>query len=99
MKKAPTRAEREHMDRVAALGCIVCRNLSYGYSPAIIHHCYAGRKGWRDNMLILPLCPRHHNQPLTLNVAIHAGTRTWQKTYGTEAELMAQVQTLLVEVA
>ena len=29
-----TKAEREHMGSVAALGCIVCRNLGFGASPA-----------------------------------------------------------------
>lgn len=42
MSKSKTKAEKLHLSRVAALGCIVCRNLDYGESPAEIHHCSSG---------------------------------------------------------
>ncbi|TKV21909.1 hypothetical protein FDX01_06260 [Citrobacter sp. wls613] len=32
-----TKAEQRHLDRVVALGCIVCRNEGLGESPAVIH--------------------------------------------------------------
>ncbi|HHY1018819.1 TPA: hypothetical protein ACVY19_006326 [Klebsiella michiganensis] len=37
MSKSKTKAEKLHLSRVAALGCIVCRNLDYGESPAEMH--------------------------------------------------------------
>lgn len=92
---APTAAEKRHMDAVASLGCIVCYNLGFGFSPAIIHHAYAGRKGGRDHSLVLPLCAAHHNTPLTAGIAIHASKPIWESLYGTEAELLRQVQALL----
>ncbi len=36
--RTSNKAERKHMDRVSEIGCIVCRNLGYGYVPAEIHH-------------------------------------------------------------
>jgi hypothetical protein len=94
--KAPTAAQKRRMDRVASLGCIACLNLFHDYSPALIHHCYAGRKGWRDHNLILPLCLAHHSTDYS--TGFHHDMVGWQKIHGTESDLMAQVQTLLVEV-
>jgi hypothetical protein len=56
--KPPTAQERRHMDRVAALGCLVCG------SPATLHHVTAradapGRLT-RSHKRVVPLCPRHH---------------------------------------
>ena len=38
MKHRATKAEREHMDAVAELCCIVCNDLGYPGSLAEIHH-------------------------------------------------------------
>lgn len=50
--------ERRHMNRVAALGCLVCGG------EATIHHVtgYADRIGRlpRSHMNVVPLCPPHH---------------------------------------
>lgn len=44
------------MERVAAMGCLVCG------SPATIHHVSSDgyQRITRSNTLIAPLCPRHH---------------------------------------
>jgi len=40
----PNKKEKDHMDTVQQLGCIVCRN-EYGvFSPAEIHHVYGKTK-------------------------------------------------------
>lgn len=53
-------AVREHHDRVAALGCVVCGG------PATVHHVtgYHDRPGRfsRDEWLVVPLCPPHHQK-------------------------------------
>lgn len=76
---------------VASLGCIVCRNLGYGNSPAVIHHVRIaqGVSQRAPNGLIIPLCPNHHNMGGN-GVAIHSGQSTWEKLYGTEEELLNQ---------
>lgn len=86
MKKAATKAEKKHMDRVAALGCIVCEDLGFPDSPASIHHLDRSR----DHMRVLPLCPTHH-QYGGFGVAIHDGRRTWESNYGTESDLLVRV--------
>lgn len=91
-----TAAERRHLDRVAALGCIVCINLGHADSPAEIHHPRAGQgMGQRASHFdAIPLCPLHHRTG-GHGVAIHAGQKTWEKKYGTERALLEQVKTLL----
>lgn len=86
-----TKAEQLHLDRVAALGCIVCRNLNYGETPAEIHHIRAtsGAGQRADHHCVIPLCHRHHRTG-GYGVAIHAGQRTWEEKYGTEEELLEQ---------
>lgn len=53
---------RDYLDRVAGLGCILCRHLSNVYTPAEIHHPkeWTGASQRASNFLSLPLCPEHH---------------------------------------
>ena len=62
MSKKPTVAEREYMDRVARLGCILCRALGYGETPAQVHHAREGQGGAQRGSawLAIPLCEPHH---------------------------------------
>ena len=87
------KAEKEHLDRVAGLGCIVCRNLGHGETPTHVHHIRTGKgMGQRaSNYETIPLCPVHH-QNGGYGVAIHAGQKTWESNFGTELELLEQVK-------
>lgn len=87
-----TKAEKFHLSRVADLGCVVCRNLGYGSTPAEIHHVRDGQgAGQRaTHFEVIPLCPHHHRIG-EHGVAVHAGRKTWEKNYGTERQLLAQV--------
>lgn len=87
-----TKSEKLHLERVAELGCIVCRNLNLGDSPAEIHHCSGGTglSVRADNFHVIPLCHAHHRTG-GHGVAIHAGRRTWEKNFGSEAQLLEQV--------
>lgn len=99
-------AEKKHMDKVAQLGCIVCRNLGFPGTPPQIHHIRTGMgMGQRaSNYRVIPLCMDHH---LTggKGVALHADRKThkdperypptWVDIYGTEEELLAQVLELI----
>lgn len=95
-KKAPTKAEREHMERVASLGCIACYNLGYDDTPAEIHHITTGvGMGQRaSNYQVIPLCHTHHRTGGP-GVAIHAGKETWELRHGREIDLLEQVRGML----
>jgi hypothetical protein len=61
MKRACA-AESDYMARVAAIGCVLCRHLGLGPSPAEIHHVKEGQglSQRAPNWLTIPLCPEHH---------------------------------------
>lgn len=86
-----TKAEQSHMDKVARLGCCVCRNLGDGPTPAELHHIREGQGGAMraSNYEVIPLCPWHHRLGGHGN-ALHAGQKTWESKFGTERELLEQ---------
>lgn len=54
--------EKLHADRLAQMGCLVCKVTMNVITPAIIHHV---RRGWqaRNHERVAPLCPHHHITP------------------------------------
>ena len=87
-----TKAERDHMGAVAALGCVVCRNLGFGETPAEVHHIGNGTLGKKaSNYETIPLCEIHHRNG-GHGVAVHAGRKTFEARYGTERELLEQTR-------
>jgi Recombination enhancement, RecA-dependent nuclease len=90
-----TKAEKAHLNRVAELGCCVCRRIGYGPTPAEIHHPRRGTgMGQRaSNMDALPMCPEHHRG----NTGLHGlGTKGFARHYGfDEADLLADVRRLI----
>lgn len=92
MSRSTNKSEKLHLSRVAGLGCIVCRNLKLGETPAEIHHIRTGQGvGLRaDNFKVIPLCSIHHRQG-GYGIAIHAGRQSWENNFGTETELLVQV--------
>lgn len=99
------------MDKLTEIGCICCRKLGYK-SPAEIHHIVRGMRRIGDDETI-PLCAYHHRgvKPVpdmgrmalltTENVfgpARHVvGRRAFEKRWGTEKELLIEVNDLLGE--
>lgn len=91
MKRKPTKAERQHMDRVAQFPCMAC-----GAHPVELHHPRRGMGiGQRaSNYDVLPLCADHHRTG-GHGVALHAGQKTWEAIYGTEAELLERLRGMM----
>jgi hypothetical protein len=75
-----------HMERVASVGCILCRQLGYDYVPAQVHHIFSTAE--RSPFLTIPLCPEHHKG----GTGFHGlGEREFNRRYKTsEAHLLAQ---------
>ncbi len=86
-KKAKTKAEKEHMARVADLGCIICGN-----NLVELHHITTLRAfGARSKHTeVLPLCFEHHRGGQR-GVALHEGVKTWEDLHGTQEELLVKV--------
>lgn len=86
-----TKAEKKHYDKLAQLGCSLCRHLGYGETPCEIHHIrHAGK---RSNASVIGLCPEHHRG----NIGVHGmGRKAFSKHYGvSEEDLLEQTQTLI----
>ncbi len=90
-KKNRTKAVQAYYDKVAELGCVICKR------PANIHHMLrvhgipvrgTGLKA-ADNHII-PLCHEHH-QGGNAGTAIHAGIDSWEKVHGTEQHYLELV--------
>lgn len=81
--------DREHMGRVAELGCILCWHLSGEGSPAQVHHIREGQGVAQraSNWLVVPLCPACHLGP---NGFHGLGRRGFENRYKlTELDLLA----------
>lgn len=48
--------------RVAGIGCILCRHLDLGETPATLHHVREGQgmSQRSSDFLVVPLCREHH---------------------------------------
>ena len=84
-------AKNKHYDRVANIGCILCKKLGYDDCPCEIHHIR--RAGIRNNAPVIGLCPIHHRG----NIGIHGmGRKAFERHYQTtEEELLAWTEELL----
>lgn len=97
-------SDKNHLSRVAEIGCVVCKNEGFGNTPAAIHHIRDGYgRGQRaPHSETLPLCPAHHQHgdgtpKYKGQVGYHFNPKAFEKKYGTERELLEQVRRILNE--
>jgi len=80
-KKVATRLEREHLSKVASLGCLVCQR------PANVHHIRPVGLGMgmrSGHYQTIPLCRNHHQGQFS----IHNCKKEFEAMYGTEHEML-----------
>ena len=90
MAKRPNAAAKQHMERVASLGCIICQG------EAEVHHLLHQKGMGRRNSHFetIPLCFPHHRG----EDGIHTiGRRKWEARYGTELELLERTRAQLAD--
>tara|TARA_A100001015_G_C15003072_1_gene719421 strand:- start:1300 stop:1623 length:324 start_codon:yes stop_codon:yes gene_type:complete len=93
--RTPTKAEKDHMDRVRDLGCIICRQQGMGRVPCEIHHVY-GKTKPGAHFYVLPLCFQHHRMGSDKEpISRHPWKARFVATYGTEEHLLKLVDELL----
>ncbi len=87
-KKRPTAAEKRHMDRVAALGCVVTRR-----PDVVLHHIMHmdGKTTRRDNRFVVPLISELHNMG---DLSVHAlgGEEKFKEVHGVDLVAWAREQ-------
>lgn len=93
-KKSKTKAEREHMQMVAELGCVACRRIGIPDTPAELHHVRDGQglAQRASNFEVIPLCPQHHRLGPD---AIHQSKHNFTARFGSERELLEETLRLL----
>jgi len=84
------------MQKVAALGCIVCLIFEGEFTPASIHHI-DGKTKPGAHKKVLPLCFRHHQEGSCCDewVSRHPHKAQFESRYATEQELLEKVHELL----
>jgi hypothetical protein len=90
-----TKDEKAHQAAVAALGCIACRIDGRTNTHVSIHHT-DGRTKAGCEMKVLALCAPHHQTGGEDAPAIHPWKRRFEAKYGTQAELLAITERLLL---
>ena len=86
--------QKKLYDKIARLGCSLCRHQGNEGTPAEIHHIR--RTMPRSVAPVIPLCTYHHRDA---NTSIHGmGRKRFEREYAiTEEELLVQVKELLGE--
>ena len=94
--RTPRKAEREHHEKVRALGCIVCRLYFAKWRLAAIHHI-DGKTKEGAHMRVLPLCFDHHQggAETGLFISRHPWKTRFEAAYGREDYLLKSVENLL----
>lgn len=94
-----SKADKEYLDRIQQLGCIVCK-LAGVYTPAEIHHIVEGTRR-QGHQSAIPLCVPHHRGGSDGRrdnfISRHPYKHRFEQEYGTEYELLAAVRRLLNE--
>jgi len=97
MKKPRTKDEEAYHARVAALGCYLKHTGDCGGRLEVHHKTGAGMALRASHYDVIPLCFNHHSEQTRLKFghAVHKGTRTFESNYGTQDEMIANVQARL----
>ena len=91
--KPATKIEREWMARAADHGCVACAKDGIS-SPASIHHIVQGQRRL-GHLFTIGLCYPHHQGDGREVPSVHFTKRTFVQRYGSELELLAELQVTL----
>ena len=84
----PTREEKDWMDQIQQMGCIVCFQQWEVVTPAEIHHI-AGKTNKNSHLLTIPLCYNHHRagEDNEIFTSRHPFKARFEERYGYENHL------------
>lgn len=95
--RTPNKDEKEFMDKICQIGCIVCRNLGFD-TPHVSPHHLDGRSKPGAHYKVIPLCGPHHQIPSPNHrwASRHGdGKAVFEKSYGKEIDLYHQCLELI----
>lgn len=90
MKSHPaTKEERDWMNQIADIGCVVCLKFIGVVTPAEIHHIN-GKTKKGSHLETIPLCYMHHRggKDAPAFTSRHPHKARFEDRYGTETELL-----------
>ena len=97
MARSKTKKEQEHMDKVARLGCLICRKDGNPFSPAELHHIrdvrITGLGQRAKHTQVIPLCVAHHRIG---KESFHHNSRAFSEKWGSQQDLLKETLELLV---
>ena len=92
---------KARFDALTEIGCIVCRNQGYGWTPPEIHHLKGtpwSAMGMRaSDEHTIPLCAAHHRYGHQREIGFHQSPSEWREKYGSQADLLYQVDEMINE--
>jgi hypothetical protein len=85
----PTKQEKEWMDMISQIGCVVCKKFLDCFSPAEVHHI-DGKTKPEAHLKTIPLCYRHHRDGANNEtyVSRHPFKNDFINRYGSEESLL-----------
>lgn len=94
MARTKTKKEKNHMDKVARLGCIICRKEGNPLVPAELHHIreMTGMGKRSSHFEVIPLCVMHHRIG---KEAFHYSSKGFSAKWGSQRELLEETLQLL----
>ena len=89
-----TKTEKQHKDKLANIGCMVCRRVwGINDGPVELHHIRTGGWGKGDYTTMFPLCVSHHRG----KEGVHGmGTKLFERHYQfTQQDLLDEAHFLI----
>ena len=86
----PSKSDKDRMNRVASLGCIVCKAFYGVYSPALIHHLTGlkYRSIGKKAKEYIPICQAHHVDGNKEHPSVHGQPELFKQKYGSQEFLL-----------
>ncbi len=86
---------KKRFEALSEMGCIVCRNQGYGWTPTEIHHLkgspWSGMGKRASDEHTIPLCAVHHRHSAAGEIGFHDSPAEFREQYGSQADLLLQV--------
>jgi hypothetical protein len=97
-----TKAEKQWMDAITRMGCVVCYMRGYPGTPAVPHHLLDDGGRRIGHLSTIPLCDPGHHQNAPANsgkISRHPNKARFEAAYGTEEELLAETRAIVLRQA
>lgn len=94
--RTPTKKEKQWLNKIGELGCIVCRIHHGVFSPASPHHI-EGRVKPGAHFKTIPLCFNHHqaDDSYPEYESVHGNKYLFEERYGTQWELLEKTKEIV----